>query len=85
MSKELDRFFIFEVQASEPQGTSGNYPSYSNLTTFVIAPSLERALQLARVQHPEMRTHQVIRRNQSSKALIVDPLLHKMMMEDDSG
>jgi hypothetical protein len=78
-----DPMYVFEIQASEQRDQILNgevvnrvYPGYANLTAFVIAPTLERALELMRAEHPEMRTHQAIRRNQS-RNLIVDPKLYE--------
>lgn len=65
-------FYVFEIQASEPGNNGTSYPGYANLTAFVIAPTAERSLELMRAEHPLMRVHQVMRRNQG-RNIIVDP------------
>jgi hypothetical protein len=70
---------IFDVQASEPydykqpDGTVRRInPSHVNKRLHVLAPSMERVMELMHEHHPEAVLHQIIKRNSVSD-VIVDP------------
>jgi hypothetical protein len=70
---------IFDVQASEPydytnpDGTVRRItPGHVNRRLHVLAPTMERAIDLMHIHHPEAVLHQVIKRNSVSD-VIVDP------------
>lgn len=70
---------IFDVQASEPvdvkqpDGTMKRvHRSYVNLRLHVLAPTMERVVELMHEHYPEARLHQIIKRTSVSE-VIVDP------------
>ena len=72
---------IFDVQASEPYdytepgGTVRRVvPSHVNRRLHVLAPTMERVIELMHEHHPEAVLHQIIKRNSVSD-VIVDPEL----------
>jgi hypothetical protein len=70
---------IFDVQASEPydhkqsDGTTRRVvPEHVNRRLHVLAPTMERVIELMHERHPEAVLHQIIKRNSVSD-VIVDP------------
>jgi hypothetical protein len=71
---------IFDVQASEPydyMSTADNsvrrvVPQHVNLRLHVLAPTMERVVELMHEHHPEAVLHQIIKRT-NVRDVIVDP------------
>lgn len=77
--KNMNESNIFDVQASEPYDyklPDGNVrrvnPSHVNKRLHILAPTVERAIELMHEHHPEAVLHQIIKRNSVSD-VILDP------------
>lgn len=77
MSWNVKESVVWDCQGSEPYTTPDGevrYRDYVNVNVHVLAPTMERAIELVREWHPAIRMHQVIKRTRTSTA-IVDPNL----------
>jgi len=64
---------VWEIMASTPK-EHGGHSYYANLRVYVITFTMERAIELFRVEYPDARLHKVERRQSTeSKMVIVDP------------
>jgi hypothetical protein len=70
---------IFDVQGSEPYAVDPDtgepkYRGYVNVRLHVLAETMERVVELMHEHHPQVRLHQIIKRNSVSD-VILDPLI----------
>lgn len=76
---------LWEVNASTPRVPGGSAPDYANLRYAVIAKTMERVLELGRKEYPDIRFHQVIRRNYIGKdAVVVDPEAVQLLIDPEA-
>ncbi len=80
MTDQVTESNLWEAQVSTPiertdpktgDVTWTRRPSYTNKRVHVIAPTMERAIEIVRQQiHPEARFHQVIKRNDMNSVYV---------------
>lgn len=71
---------VWDVQASEPWVTPEGevkYRTYANVRLHILAPTMERCIELMHEHHPQVRLHQIIKRS-SVDQVIVDPYIITM-------
>jgi hypothetical protein len=73
-----EEIHLWEVGASKPmmrEGQAGyQHPSYSNLRFAVVAKTMQRVMELATEQYPDIVFHTIIKRNYMGEAkVLIDP------------
>jgi hypothetical protein len=73
-----DEIHLWEVGASKPverqDGSLNRYPGYTNLRFAVVARTMQRVMELATEQYPDIVFHTIQKRNYMGEAhVLIDP------------